>query len=78
MTTKTNQVTSSSSRPSTCSHSSNQPDLCYVCHQRAVNNVPISVSAEKQEKEKIQEQMLQEFLHQRDVMELAKDRVGLN
>ena len=46
-----------------------------MCHQRDVNNVAISVEEEKQEKEKIQEKLLQEFLHQRDIIELAKDRV---
>ena len=46
-------VYSAVSRPSTCSHESTAgQELCYLCHQRALRNVPVDMSKEREALEK--------------------------
>ncbi len=62
-------------RPSTCSHSSQTgQELCYLCHQRALKNIPVDVSGERQDKERRQDQLLQEYQHQKDLIALAREQ----
>ena len=62
-------------RPSTCSHlSSAGQDLCYLCHQRAIKNVPVDVSKERSERERVQDKLLQEYQHQKDLIALTKEQ----
>ena len=60
-------------RPSTCSHSSQAgQELCYLCHQRAVKNVPVHISEERKARERMEDSLLQEYQHQKDLLALAK------
>ena len=56
-----------------CTHpTSLKQDLCYVCHQRATTNVPVHVKEEEAEREKLEELMLLEYRHQKDLAAFAK------
>lgn len=62
-------------RPSTCSHLTPVgQELCYLCHQRALRNIPIDVTQERREKERTEDKMLQEYQHQRDLLALAREQ----
>lgn len=62
-------------RPSTCSHLTPVgQELCYLCHQRALRNIPIDVTQERREKERAEDKMLQEYQHQRDLLALAREQ----
>ena len=70
------EANSSLDRPRTCSHSSSTgQELCYLCHQRAIHNIPISLAEERREREKVQDRLLQEFQHHRDGYQMAKEQV---
>ncbi len=65
------------SRPSDCSHSiTSGQELCYICHQRARRNVPVDVSKERREREKLNDQMLHDYRYQKDLVSLAKDLIS--
>ena len=67
---------SSTRRPSTCFHPlSRGQELCYVCHQRALANIPVSFAEERKQREKLEDQLLQEYLQKKDTLETAKDKV---
>ncbi|XP_071800630.1 coiled-coil domain-containing protein 81-like isoform X2 [Asterias amurensis] len=48
-----------------CGHSAGQ-ELCYLCHQRTVRNVPVSFEAERKRKDQEQDRLLQQYQHLKD------------
>lgn len=60
---------------SSCGHGAGQ-ELCYLCHQRAVNNVPVSFEAERKKKEQEQDRLLQQFQHMKDTESIIREQVG--
>lgn len=73
--TCSSEANSSLDRPRTCSHSSSTgQELCYLCHQRAIHNIPISLAEERRERERVQDKLLQEFQHHRDGYQMAKEQ----
>ena len=53
-------------------------ELCYLCHQRALHNVPVDVSQERREKEKAEDMLLQEYQQQKDLLSLAREQATKN
>ena len=66
-----------SSRPATCSHSASAgQELCYLCHQRAVRNVPVDTTKDKKDHEKHEDKMLLEYQQRKDLLALAKEQAA--
>ena len=61
----------------TCTHSHEKAgqELCYLCHQRAVRNVPVSFESERRRKEQEQDRLLQQFQHMKDTEAILRDQV---
>ena len=57
-----------------CGHSAGQ-ELCYLCHQRTVRNVPVSFEAEKKRKEQEQDRLLQQYQHLKDTEAIVNEQV---
>lgn len=65
------------SRPATCSHSASAgQELCYLCHQRALRNVPVDASKDKKDHETLQDKLLLEYQQQKDLLALAKEQAA--
>ncbi|XP_054753311.2 coiled-coil domain-containing protein 81-like [Lytechinus pictus] len=64
------------SRSATCSHAHEKAgqELCYLCHQRAVRNVPVSFEVERKRKEQEQDRLLQQFQHLKDTESILRDQ----
>ncbi|KAJ8026860.1 Coiled-coil domain-containing protein 81 [Holothuria leucospilota] len=58
---------------SSCGHGAGQ-ELCYLCHQRAVNNVPVSFEAERKKKEQEQDRLLQQYQHMKDTESIIREQ----
>ncbi len=66
-----------SSRPATCSHSASAgQELCYLCHQRALRNVPVDATKDKKDNEKHENKMLLEYQRRKDLLVLAKEQAA--
>ena len=50
-------------------------ELCYLCHQRAVHNVPISLAEERRLREMLQDKLLQDFQQRREALMMANEKV---
>ncbi|XP_033113235.1 coiled-coil domain-containing protein 81-like [Anneissia japonica] len=63
--------------PVYCSHDNAGQELCYLCHQRAVRNIPVNFDAERRRKEQEQDRLLQQYQHMKDteaiIVEQAKN-----
>lgn len=61
-----------------CSHAHEKAgqELCYLCHQRAVRNVPVSFENERRRKEQEQDRLLQQFQHLKDTESILRDQVS--
>ncbi|XP_039600552.1 coiled-coil domain-containing protein 81-like [Polypterus senegalus] len=59
------------------SHGRAGQELCYLCMQRAQNNVPVSFAEERQRKEKDDERVLIQYQQQKDQNELLKQQAQL-
>ncbi|XP_030851180.1 coiled-coil domain-containing protein 81-like [Strongylocentrotus purpuratus] len=59
-----------------CSHAHEKAgqELCYLCHQRAVRNVPVSFESERRRKEQEQDRLLQQFQHLKDTESILRDQ----
>lgn len=65
------------SRPQTCSHTQvSGQDLCYLCHQRNLRNVPLYLTEERRAQEKLHDKMLYEYTEKKDAHEFAKEKVS--
>ncbi|XP_038076570.1 coiled-coil domain-containing protein 81-like isoform X1 [Patiria miniata] len=56
-----------------CGHRAGQ-ELCYLCHQRAVRNVPVSFEAERRRKEQEQDRLLQQYQHLKDTEAIINEQ----
>ncbi|XP_065907191.1 coiled-coil domain-containing protein 81-like [Dysidea avara] len=57
---------------STCSHAVNGgQNLCYVCHQREIRNMPISMKKYRQEQEHLEAKMLEEYMKQSKALSIV-------
>ncbi|XP_071818830.1 coiled-coil domain-containing protein 81-like isoform X3 [Apostichopus japonicus] len=59
---------------SSCGHGGGGQELCYLCHQRAVNNVPVSFEAERRKKEQEQDRLLQQYQHLKDTESIIREQ----
>jgi len=59
---------------SACGHPSAGQELCYLCHQRARMNVPVSFTEEKKRREKEEDSLLQQYQTMKDAEETLKDQ----
>lgn len=46
---------------SECGHNNAGQELCYLCHQRAARNIPVSFDEEKKRREAEEDRILQEY-----------------
>lgn len=59
---------------SACGHPSAGQELCYLCHQRARMNVPVSFTEERRRREEEEERLLQQYQTMKDAEETLKDQ----
>ena len=52
-------------------------ELCYLCHQRARMNVPVSFEAEKKRREEEEDRLLNQYQTMKDAEETLKDQVTI-
>jgi len=56
----------------TCSHAVNGgQNLCYVCHQREVRNMPVSMKKYRQQQEHLEAKMLEEYMKQSKALSIV-------
>ena len=69
----------SSGRSSCCSTSSHHhragQELCYVCMQRTMRNIPVSFALERKRKEKEQDALLQQYQQMKDHEAMLLEKV---
>lgn len=63
-----------SAQASTCSHN-NGKSLCYVCHQRELRNIPVSLTEERKKRELLQDKLLQKFQERKNFLFAAQEKV---
>lgn len=64
-------------RPFSCSHLVNpRQEQCYVCHQRAMRNIPVSYTEERRRQELLESKLLQDYLQRKDLLDIAKDQTA--
>lgn len=61
---------------SACEHPFAGQELCYLCHQRAKRNVPVSFAKELKRREEEEGRLLQQYQIMKDVEETLKDQVN--
>ena len=61
---------------SACGHPSAGQELCYLCHQRARMNVPVSFTEERRRREEEEDRLLQQYQTMKDAEETLKDQVS--
>ncbi|CAL1544715.1 unnamed protein product [Lymnaea stagnalis] len=59
---------------SACGHRAAGQELCYLCHQRARMNVPVSFTEERKKREAEEERLLQQYQTMKDAEETLKDQ----
>ncbi|GFO43539.1 coiled-coil domain-containing protein 81-like [Plakobranchus ocellatus] len=59
---------------SACGHPSAGQELCYLCHQRARMNVPVSFTEERRRREEEEDRLLQQYQTMKDAEETLKDQ----
>ncbi|ELT98423.1 hypothetical protein CAPTEDRAFT_224677 [Capitella teleta] len=51
---------------SACGHSNAGQELCYLCHQRARRNIPVSFTDERKKREKEEDKLLQDYQYMKE------------
>ena len=67
------------SRPQTtssCGHTNAGQELCYLCHQRARRNIPISFAEERKRREQEEDQLFQKYQHMKDQEAIIQEQVS--
>lgn len=62
---------------SACGHSNAGQELCYLCHQRARRNVPVSFTEERKKREDDEDRLLQQYQYMKDAENVLEEQVGL-
>lgn len=62
---------------SACGHPNAGQELCYLCHQRARRNIPVSFTEERRRRESEEDKLLQQFQYMKDAEETLKDQEGM-
>ncbi|XP_002732454.1 coiled-coil domain-containing protein 81-like [Saccoglossus kowalevskii] len=57
-----------------CGHALAGQELCYLCHQRDLHNIPISFEIERRRKEMEQDRLLQQFQHMKDTEAIIREQ----
>ena len=68
-------VTPATSRPNSCSHGmAAGQELCYLCHQREMRNVPVSFVEERRARQLYEDRLLQQYQRQKDSLAQAREQ----
>ncbi|WAR07846.1 CCD81-like protein [Mya arenaria] len=59
---------------SMCGHSNAGQELCYLCHQRARRNVPVSFTEERRRREEEEDRLLQQYQYMKDAENVLSDQ----
>lgn len=65
------------STASSCGHAGAGQELCYVCHQRARRNIPVSFAEELKRREQEEDQLLHAYNEMRDKERILKEQESL-
>lgn len=60
---------------SACGHPNAGQELCYLCHQRARRNVPVSFMEERRRREEEEDRLLQQYQYMKDAENTLVDQV---
>ena len=60
---------------SACGHSNAGQELCYLCHQRARRNIPVSFAEERKKREEEEDRLLQQYQYMKDAENVLQDQV---
>lgn len=60
---------------SACGHSNAGQELCYLCHQRARRNIPVSFKEEIKAREEEDDRLLLQYQSMKDAEEFLKEQV---
>ncbi len=66
-----------SSAASNCGHTGAGQELCYLCHQRARRNIPVSFTAEIRRREEEEDRAILAYAQMRDTENLMQEQVCL-
>lgn len=61
---------------SSCGHANAGQELCYLCHQRARRNIPVSFAEERKRREEEEDRLLQQFQHMKDTESILREQVS--
>jgi len=61
---------------SQCGHSNAGQELCYLCHQRARRNIPVSFTEERRRREEEEDRLLQQYQYMKDAENVLSEQVG--
>ncbi|XP_076444889.1 coiled-coil domain-containing protein 81-like [Babylonia areolata] len=59
---------------SACGHPRAGQELCYLCHQRARRNIPVSFTEERKKREEEEERLLQQYQTMRDAEDILREQ----
>lgn len=60
---------------SACGHPNAGQELCYLCHQRARRNIPVSFNEERKRREEDEDKLLTQFQQMKDAEETLEEQV---
>ena len=63
---------------SSCGHPNAGQELCYLCHQRARRNIPVSFTEERKRREEEEDKLLQQYNYMKDAEDTLAEQVSYN
>jgi hypothetical protein len=60
---------------SACGHANAGQELCYLCHQRARRNIPVSFTVERKKREKEEDKLLQDYQYMKEAEAVLNEQV---